>query len=55
MANIRDAVLASGQEAVMVERYGMPGEKIYRDPAEIPDDASYYSVIIVKEKQEEQA
>ena len=55
MANIRDAVLASGQEAVMVERCGMPGEKIYRDPAEIPDDASYYSVIIVKEKQEEQA
>ena len=55
MANIRDAVLAGGQEAVMVERCGMPGEKIYRDPAEIPDDASYYSVIIVKEKQEEQA
>lgn len=55
MANIRDAVLASGQEAVMVERCGMPGEKIYREPAEIPDDASYYSVIIVKEKQEEQA
>ena len=55
MADIRDAVLASGQEAVMVERCGMPGEKIYRDPAEIPDDASYYSVIIVKEKQEEQA
>ena len=55
MANIRDAVLTSGQEAVMVERCGMPGEKIYWDPAEIPDDASYYSVIIVKEKQEEQA
>lgn len=55
MADIRDAVLASGQEAVMVERCGMPGEKIYREPAEIPDDASYYSVIIVKEKQEEQA
>ena len=38
----------------MVENCGMPGEKIYRDAAEIPDDASYYSVIIIKEKQEEE-
>ena len=55
MKAVRAAILASGQEAVMVENCGMEGEKIYANPAEIPDDASYYSVIIVKEKQEEQA
>ena len=55
IAHIRDVVLASGQEAGMVERCGMPGEKIYLEPAKIPDDASYYSVIIVKERQEEEA
>ena len=54
MANIRDAVLAGAYNAIMVENCGMPGEKIYRDAAEIPDDASYYSVIIIKEKQEEE-
>ena len=55
MKAVRAAILTSGQEAVMVENCGMEGEKIYANPAEIPDDASYYSVIIVKEKQEEQA
>ena len=34
----------------MIENCGMPGEKIHRSVDEIPEDASYYSLIIVKEK-----
>ncbi len=36
--------------AVMIENCGMPGEKIYYSPEEIPEDAGYYSLIIVKEE-----
>ena len=38
--------------SVMIENCGMPGEKIYSTIDEIPEDAGYYSLIIVKEKKE---
>ena len=38
--------------AVMIQNCGMPDEKIYRTVEEIPEDAGYYSLIIVKEKEE---
>ena len=38
---------------MMVENCGMENEKVYLDAKEIPDTASYYSLIIVKEPQEE--
>ena len=37
----------------MVENCGMENEKIYFDAKDIPDSVSYYSLIIVKEAQEE--
>ncbi len=37
--------------AVMVENCGMEDEKIYHSTEEIPENAGYYSLIIVKEKQ----
>ena len=37
-----------GAEAAMVENCGMEQEKIYRTLDEIPEEAGYYSLIIVK-------
>lgn len=34
----------------MVENCGMENETIYHSAEEIPDEASYYSLFIVKEK-----
>ena len=36
-------------EAVMIENCGMPDERVYLSTDEIPDDAGYYSLIIIKE------
>ena len=33
----------------MIENCGMPEEHIYHGVDEIPDQASYYSIIVVKE------
>ena len=35
----------------MVERCGLPGEKIYRNLEEVDPKSSYFSVILVKEKE----
>lgn len=49
MAHVRRSILESGQEAVLVENCGMPGEAVYHGAASFPDHPSYYSLIIVKE------
>ena len=35
---------------LMVENCGMENEKVYRSAEEIPEDAGYYSLIIVKDR-----
>ena len=50
MGQVKEELKAMGAEAVMIENCGMPDEKIYRSADEIPEDAGYYSLIIVKEK-----
>ena len=50
MGEVKKMLLECGQDVVMIENCGMPGEKIHRSAEEIPEDASYYSLIIVKEK-----
>lgn len=50
MSGVKEQLLALDEEAVMIENCGMPGERIYRSANEIPEDAGYYSLIIVKEK-----
>lgn len=50
MAAIRDSIIASGQEAVMIENCSMENEAIHLNAQEIPGDASYFSLLIVKEK-----
>lgn len=47
---VKQQIKASGNQAVMIENCGMSEEKIYRCVEEIPDNAGYYSLIIVKDK-----
>lgn len=53
MKDVKEQIRALGEEGVMIENCGMEDEKIYRSVEEIPDDAGYYSLIIVKEGKEE--
>lgn len=49
MREVKAKIKARGSEAVMIENCGMSNEKIYRSVEKIPEDAGYYSLIIVKE------
>lgn len=48
MAKVREMLRQSGRKVMMVENCAMPGEKVYRDVEDIPDDAGYFSLIIAK-------
>ena len=37
-------------QVAMIENCGMPEEQIYQDMQEIPDQAGYYTLMIVKEQ-----
>ena len=50
MAEVKKILLEQQIPASMIENCGMENEMIYRSPEEIPEDAGYYSLIIVKEK-----
>lgn len=50
MKEVKEQMRALGEEGMMIENCGMPNEKIYRSVEEIPDNAGYYSLIIVKDK-----
>lgn len=54
MAYVKQAVRDKGLEAEMVENCGMSNERIYRQAEDIPDDAGYYSLVIIKDKGEKQ-
>ena len=53
IASVRDELKERGllSHAAMVERCGLPGEKVYRDLNEIDEKSSYFSIILVKEKE----
>ena len=50
MPYVKQVVREKGLDAEMVENCGMSTERIYRTVEEIPDDAGYYSLMIIKEK-----
>lgn len=50
MPEVKQAVKRCGMEMEMVENCGMKGERIYTDIEAIPDEAGYYSLLIIKEK-----
>ena len=50
MAQVKETIQAGGKEFFMVENCGMAQEKVYTDVQEVPDHASYYSLIVLKEE-----
>ena len=50
MPRVKEILLRDGTDARMVENCGMDSQKIYRNAGEIPEEAGYYSLLIVKEK-----
>lgn len=51
MAQVKQWIQDAGMEAHMVENCGMPTERIFHSVDEIDEQAGYYSLLIVKEKQ----
>lgn len=49
MKEVKEKLKAMQADAVMIENCGMEEEQIYRTAEEIPEQAGYYSLIIVKE------
>lgn len=47
--DVKSRIQELGAKGVMIENCGMPDEKIYRSIEEIPENAGYYSLIIVKD------
>lgn len=47
---VKEVLMKTDASVAMVENCGMPGEKCYFGAEEIPEDAGYYSLFIVKEK-----
>lgn len=51
MGKVKEILKARGDACQMIENCGMENEKIYGSVEEIPDQAGYYSLIIVKEQE----
>ncbi|MDY4516680.1 MAG: precorrin-2 C(20)-methyltransferase [Lachnospiraceae bacterium] len=51
MAQVKEMLKNTEADVKMIENCGMPDERIYLSADEIPEDAGYYSLIIVKEKE----
>ncbi len=52
MHEIRELLLSSGQEACLVENCGMEGQRIVTDAEGITGHEGYYSLLIVKERED---
>ena len=50
MADVKRLLHEKGLDAMMVENCGMEEERIYLSTGEIPEEAGYYSLLVVKEK-----
>ena len=49
IGQVKELLKKAGMQAMMIENCGMENEKIYQSVDEIPENAGYYSLIIVKE------
>ena len=49
MGQVKEQVKKMNAQVDMIEKCGMADEKIYHNVEEIPDEAGYYSLIIIKE------
>ena len=52
LSALLDTLRENGKDAQAVENCGTEGERLYKTLDEIPEDAGYYLVTIVKEKEE---
>ncbi len=50
IGEVKQMLMKCDYDVVMIENCGMPGEQIYYGAEAIPENAGYYSLIIVKEK-----
>lgn len=50
MPIVKETLKRNNLKGAMIENCGMPEEHIYHGVDEIPDQASYYSIIVVKEE-----
>ena len=50
MADVKRLLDEKGLDAMMVENCGMEEERIYLSTGDIPEEAGYYSLLVVKEK-----
>lgn len=48
MKAVKKEIQKNGLEAMMIENCGMQNERIYSSLSEIPEDAGYYSLLIVR-------
>ena len=48
LKEIKEKAFAHNKHIYLVENIGMPDEKIYFDSQSIPDEAGYFSLVIVK-------
>ena len=52
MPEVKKMLASSGYEVMAAENCSMETEKLYRSVEEIPDDAGYFTLIIAKDKKE---
>lgn len=50
MPQVKELIKKKGMQIKMVENCGMADERIVQSVADIPDDAGYYSLIMIKEE-----
>lgn len=50
---VKEQLAAGGYRAVLAENCGMEGEGLYRSLEEMPESAGYYSLMIVRDPEEE--
>ena len=52
MGRVKERLMQEDCDVFMVENCGMETQRVFHSAQEIPEDAGYYSLIIVKEKKE---
>ncbi len=50
---VRELLMSGDYQVQMAENCGMEGEKLYRTRKELPEQAGYYSLMIVRDKKEQ--
>lgn len=53
MPEVKNRLISHGASACMVENCGMADERVYYTVQEIPEEAGYYSLVIVRERTDE--